>query len=289
MSPLTKLFVGLLVVLSLLLTASTVTFVNTLDNQRQKAENARQEVLIQKSAADSAAQQAISEKAQADEARQLAQNQVEQLKQRTNEFEKDMAKANVDLAEKSTQLAIQMADGTRLSEALKASEEAKTGLQELVVSLRTANDKALQDAAQASMQINDLQNRLEITERERRNAAEQLEEARGQATKLSNAIQDRGGNPREILASSKIVGGAAPKINGVVRDVRTVAGLPYATISVGSADSVSKGMTFNVVERNGGFLGKITIISVELNEATGRITGPKVEQVKPGVEVKTQL
>ena len=39
MSPLTKLFVGLLVVLSLLLTAATVTFVNTLDNQRKKRQD----------------------------------------------------------------------------------------------------------------------------------------------------------------------------------------------------------------------------------------------------------
>jgi hypothetical protein len=141
------------------------------------------------------------------------------------------------------------------------------------------------------MQINDLTNRLEVTERERRNATEQLEEMRGQNTKLGSALQDAGKNPREILASNRIPagGGTAPRINGVVREVRTVAGLPYATISVGSADSVTKGMIFNVVERNGNFLGKITIVSVELNEATGRLSGPKVDQVRQGVEVKTQL
>ena len=102
-----------------------------------------------------------------------------------------------------------------------------------------------------------------------------------------------GKNPGEILASIAPgqTPGVAPRINGVVREVRTIAGLPYATISVGSADNVTKGMQFNIVQRNGAFLGKLTVDTVELNDATGRIAGPpdKLSLVQPGVEVKTQL
>ncbi|HEX3355515.1 MAG TPA: hypothetical protein VHS31_00940 [Tepidisphaeraceae bacterium] len=293
MSPLTKLFVALLVILSLLLTASTVTFVSTLDNQREKAKVTLQSAENQKAEADAAAAQAQAAQAQAQDAQRMAQAQVEQLKQQANSSQQLINDRDVKLAEAGSHLAIQAADVTRLSEALKASEDAKAHQQEMVTSLRGANDTALQQAAQSSQQISDLTNRLEVTENARRFATEQLEELRGQNNKLSAALQDMGGNPREILASIQPgqALGTPPKINGVVREVRTIAGLPYATISVGSADNVAKGMQFNVVERNGNFLGTITVDTVELNEATGKITGPadKVGLVQPGAEVKTQL
>ena len=293
MSPLTKIFVGLLVVLSLLLTASVVTFVNTIDNQKKIAEQTELKLKNEMANKDAALAQAQSEKTQANDAMQLAQAQIEQLNQQSTASKQLLAQSDKSLADAKTQLAILSADQTRLAEALKASEDAKSGLQEMVTKLRQANDTSLQQMAQASQQISDLTNRLEVTERERRFATEQLEEARNANQKLGSAIQEMGKNPREILASATMGGGAVgnPKINGVVKEVRTIAGLPYATISVGSADNVTKGMEFNIVERNGNFLGKVKIDTVELNEATGRISGPpdKLAQVQKGVEVKTQL
>jgi hypothetical protein len=292
LSPLTKLFVGLLVVLSLLLTASVVTFVNTIDNQKRLAEQTEQKLKNEMAQKDAALAQAQSEKTQANDAMQLAQAQVEQLNQHSTASKQLLAQSDKSLAEAKTALAIQSADQTRLTEALKASEDAKSGLQDMVTKLRQSNDTSLQQMAQASQQISDLTNRLEITERERRFATEQLEEQRNANQKLGAAIQEMGKNPREILASATMGGAVGnPKINGVVKEVRTIAGLPYATISVGSADNVTKGMEFNIIERNGNFLGKLKIDTVELNEATGRITGPadKIAQVQKGVEVKTQL
>jgi hypothetical protein len=295
LSPLTKLFVGLLVVLSLLLTAATVTFVNTLENQREKAQQVQQRLQNQMAEAESLRAQAQSEAAQAQDAERLAQGQVEQLRQQANSAQQLIADRDVKLAEAGSRLAIQAADVTRLSEALKASEDTKAKLQEMAAGLRAAHDQDLQLAAQSSQQISDLTNKLEVTERERRFATEQLEELRNQNNKLSAAISEMGRKPSDILASiapgAPVAGAGAPRINGVVRDVRTIAGLPYATISVGSADGVTKGMVFNIVERSGGFLGKLTIDTVELNESTGRITGPadKVGNIRQGVEVKTQL
>jgi hypothetical protein len=293
LSPLTKVFVLLLVVLSLLLSAATVTFVNTLDNQRQAADLARQNYQAQIAAKDAALQDAASKEAQAEAATQLAQNQVEQDKQQFNTFQKDIADRDVQLAEAKSQLAIQSADVTRLTEALKSAQDTNGHQQETIAQLRQSSDQAVQQSAQSSQQISDLTNRLEVTERERRFATEQLEEQRQQNQKLGSALQDMGRNPSEILASATVgTGAGAPKIDGVVREVRTIAGLPYATISVGSADNVAKGMQFNIVDHDtGNFLGKLTVDTVELNEATGRITGPsdKLAMIKPGVEVKTQL
>jgi hypothetical protein len=48
-------------------------------------------------------------------------------------------------------------------------------------------------------------------------------------------------------------------------------------------------MEFRVVDpRSGDFLGVLTVESVELNEATGRLEGPKVAQIRQGNEVKSQ-
>src|SRR5436305_2347281 len=158
LSPLTKLFVGLLVVLSLLLTAATVTFVNTLDNQRQKAQQLQQQVQNQLAEAASLRAQAESSASQAQEAERLAQAQVEQLRQQANTAQQLIADRDVKLAEAGSRLAIQAADVTRLSEALKASEDTKAKLQEMVASLRAAHDQDLQLAAQSSQQISDLTN-----------------------------------------------------------------------------------------------------------------------------------
>ena len=66
--------------------------------------------------------------------------------------------------------------------------------------------------------------------------------------------------------------------------------LIYRTISVGSTDSVTKGMEFKVIDiRNQQFLGTLRIELVEANEATGRLQGPRVQDVHAGAEVTTQL
>ena len=49
-------------------------------------------------------------------------------------------------------------------------------------------------------------------------------------------------------------------------------------------------MEFKVVDRaTGNFLGTLTVDTVEPNEATGRLFGPSVAAIRPGVEVRTQL
>src|SRR5207248_9836912 len=67
-------------------------------------------------------------------------------------------------------------------------------------------------------------------------------------------------------------------ITGVVREVKNIANMPYATISVGSADQVAPGMEFKVISSNGDYLGAIVVDTVTPNEATGKITGPRSEE-----------
>jgi hypothetical protein len=118
--------------------------------------------------------------------------------------------------------------------------------------------------------------------------AEQLTQMKGENQRMSAIINSAHLSPEQQQALVNRSG--QPSIKGVVRDVRRIAGNQYATINVGSADDVTRGMEFKVVDRQtGDFLGTLTVDTVEPNESTGRLSGPKVAAIRPGVEVRTQL
>jgi hypothetical protein len=291
LSPLTKTFVVLLVILSLLLAAGTVTFVNTIGDQRAAAQTALQKAQAEGAAANRARAAAESERAAAETARTAAVQQIETLSQQMNQFRQVINKSEVENADLKNRMAIQMGDVTRLTDAVKALQDANSKQSDQIAALRQQSDQAVTQAAQASATISELTNKLEVTERDRKFAMEQLEQARQDVGKLRGAVGDLGGNVDAVLAGAGPTNRGAPRINGVVRDVRQIAGVNYATISVGSADGVTKGMEFKIVDRNtGNFLGIMTIDTAEPNESVGRITGgPRVAEVHPGVEVRTQL
>ena len=153
--------------------------------------------------------------------------------------------------------------------------------------LRTSNDNLVRQAADLNTSVSDLTARLEVTERERRILAEQLTQASGENQRLSQII--RGANLSPEQQKTAVAQSGLPAINGVIRDRRTIAGREYATISVGSADQVTRGMRFSVVDGNN-FLGYLTIVEVDDQEATGRLEGPGLNRIRPNVtQVFTQL
>jgi hypothetical protein len=156
-----------------------------------------------------------------------------------------------------------------------------------VAELRQVADQRQSQNVQLNTALTDLQNRLDVTERERRFLAEQLAEAQQQVDRQAAALRDAGIAPAQVAAAG--VRGGAPPIQGVIRATRTIAGVPYATISVGSNDNVVRGMEFRVIAPNGDFLGTLVIDSVEQTEAVGRLMGPRVADVGPGSQVRTQL
>jgi peptidoglycan hydrolase CwlO-like protein len=279
----------LLVILSLLLSAATVTFVNAIGNQRKALQLSLDTALAEKARADKLAADKDSDAARVTENYRLATQQIETMKQQSNQTSQLIADRDAKLQDANTKLAMLSADVTRLGEALKASEDAKAKFNDTIVSQRQTLDQLQTQSAQMNTQINDLVNKLEVTESARRFATEQLEQLRQDNTKLGAALKDAGISVASALQTGG-TGRGAVKINGVVTDVRTIAGRPYATISVGSVDSVVKGMQFNLVDRdNGAFLGTMTVVTVEPNEASGPLQGPRVADVHKGVEVRTQI
>ena len=283
MSPLTKLFVVLQVILSIALTAAVVVYVSREDAtlaSLKAANTAKAAAEAERDAAVTAMTAATNNATAIQEAKNA---QATQLNSNLTAAQQQIADLNVRLAKADTSNATAQLEITRLTEGLKAATDTTANLNTTVAQLRTASDEAVKRAAEMSGQISDLDNRLQVTERERRNLAEQLAEAQSQFQKLSDAAA-KAGLKLDLRNPAPPTGVA---INGVIRDTRKIADVPYATISVGSADDVQRGMEFKVVD-NGQFLGTLTVDTVEQQEATGVLKGPKIDAIKPGVQVRTQ-
>ena len=288
MSPLTKTFVILLVVLSLLTTAATVVYVNKEDVSKQALDKTRAELNARNLQVNNLQQQVAAAQANATAIQQEKNAEATAASAEQTRLQGEISKVNVALAEKSGTNASQQLDISRLTEALNASQATSGKLSEEVARLRTGNDTLVRQSSELNSTVSDLTNKLDVTEKERRLLAEQLTQSKGEQERLSKIISGAGLSPRQQEVAVGRSG--QPAINGVIRDVRPIAGQQYATISVGSADGVTRGMEFKVIDRtNFNFLGTLTIDSVGPNEATGRLVGPNVAAIKPGVEVRTQL
>ena len=124
MSPLTKTFVVLLVILSMLLSAATIVFVNAnvarnTDLQSTRERLAQSEQRLAQLTNESAAAREILE----DNLQNQAQ-QNEQLKQQINNINAQLVDRATQLGQAQSQIAMMSADVTRLTEGLQASERA---------------------------------------------------------------------------------------------------------------------------------------------------------------------
>jgi uncharacterized phage infection (PIP) family protein YhgE len=289
LSPLTKLFVGLHVILSAMLVAGVIVFVNKQDNFRTSMEGAQQ-ALARANTDHSAATDAMNADIATYKQNIATLNgTITTLKSQLASAQTKINDQAATIADGSSKLQLAMAESAKLAEGMTASQAAQGKLNEAVASLRKNLDTQVTQGSEMSSRISDLTNKLQVTESERKFLAEQLTQARSENDRITNQAKAMG---IELDTAQAVAAGArvGPPINGVIRNIDQIAGNLYATISVGSADSVSKGMQFNVVERGTGkFLGLLTVTAVEANEASGRIVGPNTDAVTPGAEVKTQL
>ena len=289
MSPITKLFVVLHVVLSMLLTAGVVVFVNRVDDYnkivadwKQKTATAEAHATAAGNAAD-AAKEALT-KANGDLAAQVEQNRKDNATAAAA-----LGDLNVKLADATKQLAIAQADTTKAIAVVGASQAAQTQLASQVTDLRATVDTLTKSKLELDTAVADLTNQRDVLEKQRRDLAEKVSMLDSQVDIATKALADAGINLKDKFFIPGTKAGAPP-INGVVNEVRMIEQVPYATISVGAADSVIKGMEFKVIDKEkGDFLGVLTVESVDTNEATGRLYGPGVSRVHKGLEVRTQL
>ena len=288
MSPLTKLFVVLHVVLSLMLTAGLIVFVNRTENFNQALAASKAALGQANLRAEAAETDANFTRESSEKAVKAVNDQIQAAQAKMVDAQRQLAADDARLAKDASDAALASAETAGLTDALKASEDQKARQADALAQSRTDLDSLTKKNSDLNLAVSDLTNKLEVALRERSNYSEQLAEQKSQVDNLTAIVKDLGGNPNTVGGNKANLGAVA--INGVVREVKPINGIPYATISVGSSDNVQKGMQFNVIDRDRGiFLGQLTIDSVEPTTATGRLDGPRINDVHEGTEVKTQL
>jgi len=274
----TKLFVVLLVVCSLMLSAAVVVFVNRVDNYEGASKKLNSDVTMYRTQANSM-QSRLSE---VDTAMRTAAAGAAAREGELSRNLTDLQKQNQDLqgrlaqAQKDLQVAQGTINGT--ASLARAAQEENKGLLTLGNDLRTKND----DLLRANGELNTA---LTVKDNQNRALARQLEFEQERVVELQHQAQNA---PKQ--GSSEASPTPPAPIAGRVNSVDIIGGKKYATISVGSADNVQKGMRFNVINtKTGEFLGFLTVDRVEPNEAIGPVEGTKIDKVQTGVEVRTQL
>lgn len=288
MSALSKVFVALLVVCSLMLSAGVVVFVNKTEDAQKEKTTA---VLAAKAAE---ARKAVAD-AEAISAREAAAKAIASAQERSATLETEIKTKALEISKRDADIAALRNEGaqrtivlTATGDALKAAEAQKAKQDAQLADLRATADKLTKEKSELNQSLSDNIARLEVMTREWNYTKEQLAQLSNQSEKLIKQVKDLGGNPNVEVTGVK---NGAPPINGVVREVRKLEdNHQWATISVGAADQVVKGMEFKVIDReNGHFMGILKVETVQPNEATGVMSGPMVNDVKAGNEVRTQL
>ena len=281
MSALTKIFVVLLVVMSLLLSAGLIVFVNKVEHSATAAKTATDRADRERAMAAAAQAEAVAIRAERDRSVLEATRRAEALAAALEAANTAVAGSTTAVAAADARAREAEIDKAAAMSALTAAQQAGKVQEEAIVELRKQNDDVRQKYAEASIAVADLSQNVDALKAQLRTAREQVaaaEQNQGQATVAS--------------APGRGAAAAAPAqpLKGVVRGRRNIGGVPYATISIGSSDAVAPGMKFRVLDRaEGNFLGFLTIQQVEANAATGRLDGPPqgVAAVREGHPVIT--
>ena len=282
MSALTKTFILLHVVMSMLLAAGLVVFVNRLDVSAQATKQSTARIARLEDESRIAQAEATTLRAAHTAITQQAQNQVEQLRAELAKASQDALALRGQIAELQSNSAQDKAALASANEGLKVAQQNQGTLQGQLADLRVSQDKLTQQFTEANLSINDLNNRLQTTERARRDLAERLADATQQ---LQNTPQ--GGQADQ--AASRIAPNTRNHVEGVIKERQVIAGRPYATISVGTNDAIAKNMRLNVISQSGQWLGYVTVTSVDQEEAIGVLSGPRINEARSNDRVTNQL
>jgi SMC interacting uncharacterized protein involved in chromosome segregation len=275
----------LLVVASLLLSAGVVVFVNKVEDFKKTADDTKVRADQDREARNVAHNQLQAQTASMLQQAQSFNSKIDQLKQESGAKDAQI----LDLRNQLTKLD---QDKKGIEVALGAAMKTQEGLQgqlgaanQQVTDLRKYRDQMVEERHQLNVSLTDALSKLDQTERARKNAEERAATLRSSLSDLENKVADAGYNFNTLPNRTNR---STPHLEGVVSSVFNAGGKPWAYISLGSKDNVTKDMRFNVINNNE-FLGYLIIQSTEPNAAAGVLEGPGVNKIKTGDQVKTQL
>jgi hypothetical protein len=287
LTALTKIFIVFLVVLSLLLSAGVVVFVNRTEEFKTSMATQSSTIAGLKSEAAAAKAEIARQANDASAARTARDNAIADGQQKVAAIQALNASLQSQLAEAKSAQTIAQVSSDNISAALTASETARKALADVLETTRTTNNDLAKKNSDLNLAVADLTNRNDVSGRQVTNLVETVAELKNRAERAEKQLADAGLQPKNDTGFSL----GAPPIDGVIVSTQNPGGIPYATISVGSQDQVKRGMKFSIVDRDKGkFLGELTVEQVDEKEATGRLEGPGLGDIQAGkTEVKTQL
>lgn len=287
MSVLTKVFVVLVTVLSILLVALVVPFIaNTEDYRAQAAESERR---ANTAFADARLKQSMIEGLQSKESQVLANlnNARTNLETQLVGLNEKLAKAEAEALDAKSAKAKSEADFSRLTAAEYQHAEIQKAL-ETELSQRRTDMTALQtQVIQLADRIKEIDSQRQALDRERKRDAEQVVLLQEENAKLQTIISKLPPEARNLST-----GGTAPQpfepempIQGQVTKIDKVQGETFVQINVGKNDGVEQNMKF-IVHRGDQYLGSLVVTYVDTKAASGRMQLEK-GQVAAGDQVLT--
>ncbi|HEY1687059.1 MAG TPA: hypothetical protein VGG19_20030 [Tepidisphaeraceae bacterium] len=286
MSVLTRIFVGLLIVCSLMMSAGIIVFVNRTEQFQQTITATKDQMAAMQHQNQEQLNEANALRTDAEAKAVAAEAQSAGYQKDLSTAQQQLAERGVQLAETNKNLSLAQVQLAGVSQAMRASESTKAQLLREEEANRTQLDRLTRSNTELNGRVSDLTNQLDVTERDRKYLSEQLAESQSQAARQAAALKNAGVSQQQAAATPA----ASSNINGTVTDVKPINGIQYATISVGASQGVQAGTEFKVIDQEKGvFLGTLKIDTVEPNEAIGRLDGPHIDQVHTGNQVRTQL
>lgn len=293
MSILTKVFVVLLVLFAMITSAAEIVFVQKTDASKDQIADL-QASLAQKT------KDLTNEKNDDDSARLDLRTQITALLGQIANLQSSLADQRKEYDNLALNLASVTSDSTTektelaaMADAMKVAQDNNGKMQAIVADLRSSMDKLQTEHNEDAEAISAKTNLYEVARNQLEFTTEQLQDMQTKAETYLRMLQDHG-----ISAEQAINDAAAhpqlpvPPITGHVNVKSDIAGVPYVTLSVGSADAVSVPMMFYVFDQEKGqFLGQVTVEKVDTNDSIGRLTGPAdtIANVKAGNEVRTRI
>ena len=289
MSPLTRIFVVLLIVTSLLLSAASLTFLYTTPDYAGQVETLEAQVAAGQSAVARAQSEGNSAASAARAELETVQAALAEARARTTQLQGEIAAAQAEVAQAELENSQVQAANTVAMTAVTQSQATTQQLREQLASLRDTYEQTVDRQAETSSKLAETQNLLAYASRALRTEQERNVELLSQNDTAKRLLADAGidlgdFDPQRASAISP------PPINGVIEATEVLDGVKYATVSVGTEDDVVRGMQFIVLDgRSGDFLGFVNIEDVDDQTAFGRLEGNRLPEIDADDLVRTQL
>lgn len=274
MSPLTKVFVVLVTVLSVVLVALVVPFVANTENYKAKlavAQSDRDAAAARAKGLETAA--GIAAERDAERVANLV-NENRLLTTQRNEYANKLGDISSSLSSERASKGKADADVSRLS-ASNAQLTSITAALQTELSLRRKENEEKQATAIAQAdQIRDLEGAKETLSRQVRSLQQQVVAVQDRSKTLEDAMARLDPSTRAQIMGGEQTGGpefeASTPILGKITAVQRVAEDTFVQINVGKNDGVQANMKF-LVHRGNQFLGTLVITTVDGRAAAGRL------------------